>query len=266
MKKYIIGIFLLVGNGYANAQGTAGVGKQIVNAAAVVDLSNATKKAFLPARVQLTNLFSSVTPVANPAEGLVVYNISTSQPKGFYIWNKGAWSLMAAKENSVTNAVIQNTTKVSGFVLPVAAPATFVPLTGGSQAFSSISGFSSSGSSFTLPAGSYTVQVALNIQTPSEVPADGLGYSSTGVWTNIHYYAAKLVSGSTTYGLVMTDNQTSNSSSTTNSKQHVANFSFSFQITTPTTMNFNLARETGGTYEGNIDILNSFIHIQRSML
>ncbi|MCX2454028.1 hypothetical protein OQX61_22355 [Pedobacter sp. PLR] len=261
MKKYIIGVFLLVYNGYVYAQGAAGVGKLTVNTSAVLDLSNSTKKAFLPARVLLTDLFSNVTPISTPAEGLIVYNTSTVQPKGFYIWNKGSWSLMAAKENSVTNAVIQNTAIASGINLPVSG--TFVPITGGAQLFSNIPAFTSSGGNFTLPPGNYTVQVALNIQALSEVAANGIGAT---VRTNIHYYAAKLSNGASSYGQVMTDNQTSNSSSTTNSKQHVANFSFSFQITSSATMSFNLARVTGGTYEGNIDILNSFIHIQRSML
>lgn len=258
MKKYIIAIGLLAFNGYVHAQGFAGVGKQTVNTAAVLDLSNSTNKAFLPARVALTDLFSNTTPIANPAEGLIVYN--TNAPKGFYIWNKGAWSLMAAKENSVTNAVIQNTAIVTGFNLSTVG--TFVPLTGGTQVFNSISGFTSSGSNFTLPPGNYSIQVALNIKT-TENPANGIGYT---VRTNIHNYSAKLANGAITYGLVMPDNQTSNSSSTTNEKQHVANFSFSFQITAITTMSFNLARVTGGTYAGDIDILNSFIHIQRSML
>lgn len=261
MKRYIIGILLLVSNNDVFSQGAAGLGKQVVNASAVLDLSNSTAKAFLPARVLLTDVFSTLTPIANPVEGLIVYNTSTVQPKGYYIWNKGSWSLLAAKENSVTNAVVQNTTKVTGFNLPAAG--TFVPLTGGTQFFSNIPGFSTAGGNFTLPAGNYTIQVALNIQAPLEVPANGIG---AVVRTNIHYYAAKLTDGATAYGLVMTDNQTSNSSSATNPKQHVANFSFSFQITAAAMMSFNLARVTGGTYEGNIDILNSFIHIQRSML
>lgn len=261
MKKYIIAIYLLAFNGYMHAQSFAGVGKQVVNTAAVLDLSNSTNKAFLPARVILNDLLSTATPVANPAEGLIVYNIGTTQPNGFYIWNKGTWSLMAAKENSVTNAVIQNTTKISDFTFP--ALGTYTSLAGGTQVFSSIPGFALSGGNFTLPPGNYTIQVALNIQAPSEVPANGLG---ANVRTNVHYYSAKLSNGATTYGLVMPENQISNSSSATNSKQHVANFSFSFQVTAITTMSFNLARVTGGTYEGKIDILNSFIHIQRSML
>lgn len=261
MKKYIIGIFLLASNSYLFAQGAAGVGKQIVDNSAVLELSNSSNKAFLPARVLLTDLFSKVTPIPNPLEGLIVYNTSTVQPKGFYIWNKGSWSLMAAKENSVTNAAIQNAATVTGLSLPVSG--TFVPITGGSQTFSNIPGFATAGGSFTLPAGNYTVQVALNIQAPLEDPNSGIGAT---VRTNIHYYAAKLTDGSTTYGQVMTDNQTSNSSSTTNSKQHVANFSFSFQITSSASMSFNLARVTGGTFTGDINLLNSFIHIQRSML
>ncbi|WP_316747881.1 hypothetical protein [Pedobacter gandavensis] len=261
MKQYIIGFFLLVCNGYVYAQGAAGIGKQTVASSAVLDLSNSTRKAFLPSRVLLTDLFSITTPIANPVEGLIVYNTSTVHPKGFYIWNKGSWSLLAAKENSVTNAVIQNTTKVSAFNLPVAG--TFVPITGGTQLFSNIPGFSTAAGNFTLPPGNYTIQVSLNIQAPLELPANGLGAT---VRTNIHYYVAKLTNGTTSYGQVMPDNQTSNTSSTTNSKQHVANFSFSFQITAIATMSFNLARVTGGTYQGDFDILNSFIHIQRSML
>lgn len=264
LKKYIYLMLLFTSSaGYAQI----GVGKRVVDNSAIFDLSNLTNKAFLPSRVSLGALTSNSSPVSNPAEALIVYNTGTVQLPGFYIWNDGIWSLMATKSNSVTNAVITSTT--TSTVLGGVANDVFVPLTVGTlSSGNSIVPISYSAGNINLPAGSYNIQVSLNITAGDEDPSLGIG---NAVRTHAHFYKARLSTGAN--GGEMVDNATSTSS---NTKQHTANFSFTFKITVPTTVIFNLAHTAGGTYanglggtspnNGSINITDYYIHIQRSVL
>lgn len=251
-----------------------GIGKIAVDPSAIFDLSNNTGKAFLLPRVTLGQLTDNVIPIVNPVDGLIVFNIGSTQIQGFYIWNSGAWNLLATDGNSVTNAVVSKTTATTG-VLGGLANGIYTPVVGGALSFNSITNvtYNAGTGLIMVPAGNYNCQVSLSIQVADEIPTSGIGSTQR---THIHYYMAKLTDGITNYGGIMTDNVISNSTSATNIKQHVANFSFTFKVTTPTSFIFNLAHAVGGTYangvggvfpnNGQVTILNSFLHIQRSTL
>lgn len=262
-------LLLLEGNLFIKAQ--IGIGTTNPHSSAALDVSNSTNKAFLPARVILGELYNKNAPVNNPAEGLIVYNTGGIQLEGFYIWNNGIWSMMAASSNSVSNAVVTN--NISADMLAGLANGTFQVLSGGSLSFNNIAGitYNSSSGGIVLPAGKYSITTSLNIVVSDEAPASGLGST---IRTHAHFYEAKLtdLSGSIQYGAVILDNATSNSSA---DKKHTANFSFSIQLTAPTVITFRLAHHSGGTYEnglggiapnnGRITVSNSFIHIQKSL-
>lgn len=268
MKNILITPFLfLIGNLYAQV----GVGTTSPHPSSALEVSANTGKAFLPARVTLGELFDNTNPVNNPAEGLIVYNVGGTQMEGFYIWNKGLWSAVAASANSVSNAVVTNNT--SNIMLTGLANGVFQTMTGGSMVFSSITGVSYDPltGSISLPAGKYSVTVALNIAVPDEAPSSGLGST---IRTHVHYYEAKLTntSGTVQYGSSVLENATSNASA---DKKHTANFSFSVELISPTTLTFKLSHHTGGTYEnglggispnnGRITVSNSLIHVQKSL-
>lgn len=270
MKKILITSLFFLGNlslGFAQV----GVGTTTPHPSSALEISNSTGRAFIPTRVTLGELFDNTAPVMSPAEGLIVYNIGGAQLEGFYIWNKGTWSAVATSANSVSNAVVTNTT--STIMLTGLANGTFQTLTGGSLAFSSVAGvtYDPITGSISLPAGKYSVTVALNITVPDEAPASGLGST---IRTHVHYYEAKLtdVSGGVQYGSSVLENATSNTSA---DKKHTANFSFSIQLASPSTLTFRLSHHSGGTYEnglggiapnnGRITVTNSFIHVQKSL-
>ncbi|MCD9855062.1 hypothetical protein LUD75_10110 [Epilithonimonas sp. JDS] len=274
MKKIMISILIMIFSQTVKSQ--VGIDLQTVDNSAALEMSNSKNKAFLPPRVNITNLVSNTTPIANPVEGLIVYNTSSVLPKGYYIWNNSSWSLLATKENSVANMLVRNT--ASTIMLAGLANDTFAPVVGGTSTFNSITGASYTPATgvMTVPPGNYSVQVVFNIQVADENPAAGIGNT---IKTHLHNYAAKLVDSTTPatiYGSLIKDNQTSNTSAATNPKQHAAGFLFSFSVATTTSFVLNLAHTSGGSYSngvggntpnnGRITVLNSFIHIQSSKL
>lgn len=266
-KMFIIPLLFFMGNSYAQV----GVGTTSPHPSSALEISGNTGRAFLPARVTLGELFDNTNPVKNPAEGLIVYNVGGTQMEGFYIWNKGLWSAVAASANSVSNAVVANNT--SSIMLSGLANGVFQTMAGGSMIFNSITGVSYDPltGNISLPAGKYSVTVALNIVVPDENPSAGLGST---VRTHVHYYEAKLTnaSGAVQYGSSVLENATSNASA---DKKHAANFSFSVELISPATITFKLSHHTGGTYEnglggispnnGRITVSNSLIHVQKSL-
>lgn len=257
-------IFIFISTFSIGAVAQTGIGKQTTNASAIVDVSNATNKAFLPPRVSLTNnLYDNVNPVNNPVEGLIVYNVGNLQLEGFYIWNKGVWSLMATKENSVSNAVVAY---AQGAKLNFLTDGAYLPVTGGQLVFNSIPGvaYMPSTGIITFPAGNYNVQVTLNVIGSTETTSGGIG--STAV-TNIHFYTGKFGLALLNAGAVVEENAISNTSSTVNPKRHSANFIFSFKTLTSISVPFNIAHVAGsGTYAGQLEIINGFVHIQKNSL
>jgi hypothetical protein len=270
-KRQVLFCLLLI---CSSAHSQIGIGKTVIDPSAIFDLSNNTSKAFLPPRVSLGQLTDNVTPIANPADGLLVFNIGSTQIQGFYTWNNGAWNLFATDGNSVNNAVISKTTPSTG-VLGGFPNGIYTAVVGGALSFNSITNvtYNPVTGLIMIPAGNYNCQISLSIQAADEIPTSGIGSTQR---THIHYYLAKLTDGITNYGGIMTDNVISNSTSASNVKQHVANFSFTFKVTTPTSFIFNIAHAVGGTYangvggvlpnNGQVTILNSFLHIQRSTL
>lgn len=94
---------------FAFSQGTAiNTNGAAADQSAILDLSSASKGLRIP-RVGLTDTSSSVTPIINPANGLLVFDTLTGAPgsgitPGFYYWNgaKTQWTPLAAGDCSYT--------------------------------------------------------------------------------------------------------------------------------------------------------------------
>lgn len=268
MKKILVTALLFF---LGNFKAQVGIGTTTPHLSSALEVSSSNSKAFIPTRVILGALFDTANPIKNPAEGLIVYNTGGAQLQGFYIWNKGVWSALAASGNSVSNAVVTNNT--SNVMLAGLANGTFQVMTGGSLGFNSITGitYDPLTGRMSLPAGKYSVTVALNIMVPDEATTSGLGST---IRTHVHYYEAKLTdaSGAAQYGSSVLENATSNTSA---DKKHTANFSFFIQLASPSTLTFRLSHHSGGSYEnglggispnnGRITVTNSFIHVQKSL-
>lgn len=259
--KTIILSFLLSVPCFVNAQGNTVVNSQTSNASAVLDLSNNTNnKAFLPPRVTLTTLTDINTPISNPEEGLIIYNIGTTQLPGFYIFIDGVWSLMATRENSIMNAVFENKTATT---LTTSIIGSFVTI-GNLLSLDNNSGgdivLNTGNNSFTLQPGKYIVNGILNITTAET--NTGAAISNGTIRTHAHYYTGRLWDGDTIIGQEVQLNVISN---TSGDKKHSVSFNFSFELSTVKTVNFQLARRSGGSYSGNITLNNTTIFIEKSL-
>lgn len=228
---------------------------------AVLDLSlNTDKKAFLPPRVALTSLTDKVQPIQNPAEGLIVYNVGLEQLPGFYVFSGDMWNLMATRENSVINAFYENkSTTLFNISHNYATVGGFSELDNNSGGDIVLSGTNS----FELQPGVYVVDVAFNISSSETATGAAISNSNGGVSTHAHYYSGRLWDGTSVLGSEIEFNAISNTSGT---KKHAASFNFTFKLTTPTTVSFQLKRREGGSYSGNISFVNSALFIEKSLL
>lgn len=88
------------------AVGTAGfsqIGIQTnsPDASSALDIVSANKGLLVP-RVTLTANLGSPSPVTTPATGLLVFNIGSNQPQGFYYWDGTSWTQVSSGGGSGT--------------------------------------------------------------------------------------------------------------------------------------------------------------------
>ncbi|HEY1056735.1 MAG TPA: tail fiber protein [Emticicia sp.] len=58
--------------------------------------ATSTNNGVIVPKITLTASLDSPSPVANPTEGLLVYNTGNNQAKGFYYWNGSAWQYLGS--------------------------------------------------------------------------------------------------------------------------------------------------------------------------
>lgn len=105
---YINGTVVDAGNSKSNSiyrTGRVGIGTNPIDSSAVLDLSGVSDKGFLGPKVALSSSTDKVT-VANPATGLLVYNLGTKGLKtiGYLYWSGSEWVKFATR-TSVTASV-----------------------------------------------------------------------------------------------------------------------------------------------------------------
>lgn len=226
---------------------------------AVLDISQTSGQGFIPSRVALaSDLTSTTNPVSNPVEGLIVYNTGNNHLKGYYIWNSGIWSLMATRENSTTNTIFRqgsgsNTVTFSG--------ANFQTLGFITNGFvNTIPELLHNNGQFTVPPGSYVLHLVMNVNT-TETTTGAIGNR-----VHAHFYQGRLY---TSDGTVLSGPIQVNESSIAGSsaaKSHTISINFPFTIEETTTFDLQLARRTGGSFDGAITVRDAFIHLERSIL
>lgn len=70
---------------------------------AMLDINAADKGVLIP-RVSLSGVANNITPINNPAPGLMVYNAGGPLAPGLYIWDGMSWAVLATMDN-VINAI-----------------------------------------------------------------------------------------------------------------------------------------------------------------
>jgi microcystin-dependent protein len=104
---FIVSFFLINLNSFAQT----GIGTTTPDASAKLDVS-ATNKGFLPPRVTLNSATDNTT-IANPAEGLLVYNKgSVGLQAGYYYWNGANWATIATATSAGNGVTASDMRKI----------------------------------------------------------------------------------------------------------------------------------------------------------
>jgi len=153
---YIVGMILF--NICTNAQ--VGINTNTPNASSVLDINSSNKGVLFP-QYDLIVLNSTSTPVANPADGLIIYNSggASSFPKGYYVWVRNQWQriIVSGSEPQAMSLLI-----TSGVLIPTGS--TNNTLTNFAVTSNKITGASLAAdkSTITLPAGTYIVRYSVD--------------------------------------------------------------------------------------------------------
>lgn len=137
-----------------------GINTSTPNASSVMDINSSDKGVLFP-QYDLTVLNSTTTPIANPADGLMIYNkggVSTF-PKGYYVWIRNQWqrSIIAGTEPQSMSLIIN-----SGILVPTGSTNnTLSNFTVASNKITSAS-LGSDTSTITLPAGTYILRYSVD--------------------------------------------------------------------------------------------------------
>ena len=88
MKNYIYIILFLGISNFAKSQ--VGINTNTPHPSAALDINSNNKGITIP-KYNLTSLTSNVSPITQPAIGLMIYNTGNTFPKGIYYWIGSKW-------------------------------------------------------------------------------------------------------------------------------------------------------------------------------
>ncbi|CAI8909904.1 hypothetical protein [Chryseobacterium sp. IT-36CA2] len=161
MKTYIYIACLILFSAYTKAQ--VGINTSTPNASSVLDINSSNKGVLFP-QYDLVVLNSTSTPVANPADGLMIYNSggASTFPKGYYVWVRDQWqrTLIAGSEPQIMSLLIS-----PGTLIPTGSGGTNNTLSSFTVTSNKITGASlaADNSTITLPAGTYIIRYGVDV-------------------------------------------------------------------------------------------------------
>lgn len=253
--------------------GQVGIGTNVVDNSAILEVSNTSNQGVLLPIVYLGNEVSDTEfPILNPVDGMMVYNQGGPQIPGYYYWSDGIWRLLADNYNNITDLVLLGK-NVNETLFSNVPNNQYVEIGSVFEVFSNnikLSNYNSTGNVITLPAGYYSIQLDVEFSIPN-ITADVL---QTGSGINLYKMKAQLFnSAGSPLGPESIGNSTLNKKNEKN-----GSFIFDFKLTCNTTTDviIKLAPTSGGTYslgvggsganDGSINVINYKIHIQKSIL
>ncbi|REC48500.1 hypothetical protein DRF67_06635 [Chryseobacterium pennipullorum] len=143
-----------------SAYAQVGINTNTPHASSVLDINSSNKGVLFP-QYDLTVLNSTSTPVANPADGLMIYNKggTSTYPTGYYTWIRNQWqrTILAGSEPQSMTLIIN-----PGILIPQGSTNN---LTGNlSVASNKITGASLAANNATinLPAGKYIIRYSVD--------------------------------------------------------------------------------------------------------
>lgn len=128
LKVFLVGLAGMIMTFQGFSQVSVNTTGTPADPSAMMDISSTDKGLLIP-RVTLTSYGDNITPINNPARGLLVYNINSPLSEGFYVWTGMAWSALASTEyvNNTTLNAIQS--MAFGEIYEFNAPGSYTPVT-----------------------------------------------------------------------------------------------------------------------------------------
>lgn len=241
MKPYIYFCMMLFS---IHAYPQVGINTNTPDQSSVLHINSSNKGVLLP-QYDLITATSNVTPIANPANGLVIYNkggLSTLQ-KGYYIWIRDQWyrTLIAGSEPQIMSLSIG-----AGTMIPKGSTnnilnrftVTSNKITGASLGADT--------STITLPAGTYILRYSVDnaYGTTSTTPANTTYFSTIIACTRTY-----LVNAATSAAISEMNRMCESSGNFT-----FFQGTFYLKLTAPTTIRQKFEFDTGNGF--NSDNLN----------
>jgi hypothetical protein len=158
MKTSIYIVCMMLFGIYTDAQ--IGINTNTPNASSVLDINSSNKGVLFP-QYDLVVLNSTSTPVANPTDGLIIYNSggASTFPKGYYVWVRNQWQsiIISGNEPQIMSLLIN-----PGVLIP--AGSTNNTLNSFTVTSNKITGASlaADNSTITLPAGNYIIRYSVD--------------------------------------------------------------------------------------------------------
>ncbi|MGN7866640.1 hypothetical protein [Chryseobacterium sp. 22458] len=171
MKTYIYIVCMIL---FGTVDAQVGINTNTPNTSSVLDINSSNKGVLFP-QYDLVVLNSTSTPVANPTDGLIIYNSggASTFPKGYYVWIRNQWQriLIAGSEPQNMSLLIG-----SGVLIP--AGSTNNTLANFSVTSNKITGASlaADNSTITLPAGNYIIRYSVDSGTGAFVSGSNTQY------------------------------------------------------------------------------------------
>ncbi len=171
MKTYIYIVCMIL---FGTVDAQVGINTNTPNTSSVLDINSSNKGVLFP-QYDLVVLNSTSTPVANPTDGLIIYNSggTSTFPKGYYVWIRNQWQriLIAGSEPQNMSLLIG-----SGVLIP--AGSTNNTLANFSVTSNKITGASlaADNSTITLPAGNYIIRYSVDSGTGAFVSGSNTQY------------------------------------------------------------------------------------------
>ncbi|WP_126653628.1 hypothetical protein [Chryseobacterium aureum] len=172
MKTYIYIVCMILFGTSIKAQ--VGINTNTPNTSSVLDINSSNKGVLFP-QYDLVVLNSTSTPIANPTDGLIIYNSggASTFPKGYYVWVRNQWqrTLIAGSEP-------QNMSLLIGPGVLIPAGSSNNTLANFSVTSNKITGASlaADNSTITLPAGNYIIRYSVDSGTGTFVSGSNTQY------------------------------------------------------------------------------------------
>ncbi|WP_103248172.1 hypothetical protein [Chryseobacterium phosphatilyticum] len=251
---YIVCMSVILFGTSINAQ--VGINTSTPNTSSVLEINSSNKGVLFP-QYDLTVLNNTSTPIANPADGLMIYNKggASTFPKGYYVWIRDRWqrAILSGSEPQTMSLIIN-----SGVLIPTGS--TNNTLTNFSVAANKITGASlgADTSTITLPAGTYILRYSVD----SSNAGNNNGTANTQYLSqNFTCTRSYLINAATSATITETNRMCQLSSSFT-----FFQGSYFLTLTAPTTIRQKFEFDTGnGFTASNLNVRSSLALIITKM-